>query len=522
VSAFESRTTLKQIDLAAAGMNRAVEGRPGEQVAHMKREEARAFVGAGPFRLLKYFIISGFAVIAIVTFLLGAFLYTRNVDTLLKGAENYARLLAENLNYNIYNGFYAPLKARGVRMDLRKWDQFGSLDALIKDFTYGLNIQRIKIIDPSGKIIYSTEYDLIGKAEDKPSPFERAIAGRDVTVIRDVKTAPAFWQGTWVTETYYPLREVTGNFWMLGNIYGVIQVTQDVSQQYGMVYRSIIAIILAAAGLMAFMFVALTLIVRRGEKILLDRAQEQKLLEEQLQQSEKLASIGQMVATLAHEIRNPLGIIKSSAEVLLKKANPDAGRITKFSGIIVEESTRLSAILTDFLDFAKPRSPDLKVIDLRDVIAKVRNNLEQEIQARSIQWVQPEPVGFEPLVTGDVNLLYQAFLNMAINAFDAMDDGGTFTITLERQDSRVSVNFADNGHGIKDEELTKVFTPFFTTNEMGTGLGLSVVHNIVTAHGGQVTVESKSGVGAVFTVVLPAGTSDEFVADNGGRARVTV
>lgn len=481
----------------------------------IRSEGARVLAGAGPFRLLKYFIISGFAVIAIVTFLLGAFLYTRNVDTLLKGAENYARLLAENLNYNIYNGFYAPLKARGVRLDLRKWDQFGSLDALIKDFTYGLNIQRIKIIDPSGKIIYSTEYDLIGKMEDKPSPFERAIGGRDVTVIREVKTRPAVWQGTWVTETYYPLREVTGNFWMLGNIYGVIQVTQDVSQQYGMVYRSIIAIILAAAGLMAFLFVALTLIVRRGEQIILERAREQKRLEEQLQQSEKLASIGQMVASLAHEIRNPLGIIKSSAEVLLKKANPDPVRIRKFSGIIVEESTRLSAILTDFLDFAKPRPPDLKVIDLRDVIAKVRDNLEQEIQARGIHWEQSEPAGFEPLVEGDVNLLYQAFLNMAINAFDAMEDGGTFTITMERRDSQVRVNFADDGHGIKEEDVAKVFTPFFTTHEMGTGLGLSVVHNIVTAHRGEVTVASNPGTGTVFTVFLPAGTSDKDVGGDG-------
>ncbi|MGC8603646.1 MAG: hypothetical protein ACP5VS_08170, partial [Desulfomonilaceae bacterium] len=84
--------------------------------------------GSGPFRLLKYFIISGFAVIAVVTLLLGAFLYTRSVETLLKGAENYARLLAENLNYNIFVGFYAPLKARGLAMDLRKWDQFGALD----------------------------------------------------------------------------------------------------------------------------------------------------------------------------------------------------------------------------------------------------------------------------------------------------------------------------------------------------------------------------------------------------------
>ena len=141
--------------------------------------------GAGPFRLLKYFIISGFAAISIVTLLLGAFLYTRSVDTLLRGAENYARLLAENLNYNIFVGFYAPLKARGMAMDLRKWDQFGALDSLIKDFTYGLKIDRIKIIDKNRKIVYSTDYDLIGKYEPANQAVDEALQnGKDQTKIR--------------------------------------------------------------------------------------------------------------------------------------------------------------------------------------------------------------------------------------------------------------------------------------------------------------------------------------------------
>ena len=109
---------------------------------------------------------------------------------------------------------------------------------------------------------------------------------------------------------------------MLGAIYGVIQITQDVTDQYVNVQRYVVIILLVASGLMAFLFVTLTLIVRRGERILIERAEEQKLLEDKLQQSEKLASIGQMVATIAHEIRNPLGIIRSSAEVLSQQGKP--------------------------------------------------------------------------------------------------------------------------------------------------------------------------------------------------------
>ena len=221
----------------------------------MRKGMFAAITGSGPFRLLKYFIISGFAVIAIVTFLLGAFLYTRSVDTLLRSAENYARLLAENLNYNIYIGFYAPLKTRGTPMDLRKWDQFGALDSLIKDFTYGLKIQRIKVIDLQRKIVYSTEYDLIGKYEAKNSAVDEAAGGKDATLIRQERGSPTQWHANWLADTYYPLRESTGNYWMLGNIYGVIQITQDVTDQYVALQRSIIVVILVAAGLMVFLFV---------------------------------------------------------------------------------------------------------------------------------------------------------------------------------------------------------------------------------------------------------------------------
>jgi signal transduction histidine kinase len=170
----------------------------------------------------------------------------------------------------------------------------------------------------------------------------------------------------------------------------------------------------------------------------------------------------------------------------------------------VEEATRLSAILTDFLDFARPRSPQMNDIEVSEVISRVRQNLEQEIHARNIDWSDQDGDS-RAVVLGDADLLYQAFLNLAINAFEAMDNGGALEIKVSHEKDRVRIDMADEGHGIKEENLQKVFTPFFTTHEMGTGLGLSVVHNLIEAHGGEITVQSEEGHGTVFSVYLPAG-----------------
>lgn len=464
---------------------------------------------AGPFRLVKYFIVSGFALIAIATAVLGAFLYTRSIDTLVRSSENYARLLAANLNYKLYSGFYAPLKARALPMDLGKWDQFGTMNALIKDFMYGLKIDRLTIVDKAGKVIYSTEYDLVGKYEPRQALYRSALRGEEQTVITKERSSESTWRPRWLAKTYFPLREITGNLWMQGNIYGVAEITQDVTDQYFTVQKSIMVVIGVAAGLMVFLFVALTVIVKRGEDILFQRAQQEQRLQEKLQQSEKMASLGQMVATIAHEIRNPLGIIKSSAEVLAKKENPNPQRVKKLSTVIVEEATRLSAILTDFLDFAKPRSPERRPVNVAEVVYRVESNLEHELLARQAHWINHDLNGFDPVALADSNLLYQAFLNVAMNALDAMEDGGELRVTVNGDKDWVRVRFEDTGHGIEEEDVGKIFTPFFTTHEMGTGLGLSVVHNIVTAHGGEIWPESVPEGGAAFIIQLPRGSADK-------------
>ncbi len=164
----------------------------------------------------------------------------------------------------------------------------------------------------------------------------------------------------------------------------------------------------------------------------------------------------------------------------------------------------MSLILTDFLEFARPRSPAVDNVDIRNVLHKVKSHLDHEIQARAIKWSDYVANSQDPIVTGDSDLLYQAFLNIAMNAFEAIEDGGFFKVSVTRENNSVIVEFEDNGHGIKDADISRIFSPFFTTHEMGTGLGLSVVHNIISAHEGEVSVTSEEGVWTIFRVSLPA------------------
>jgi two-component system, NtrC family, sensor histidine kinase HydH len=144
----------------------------------------------------------------------------------------------------------------------------------------------------------------------------------------------------------------------------------------------------------------------------------------------------------------------------------------------------------------------------------VRNNLGEEIRARGIEWLDSAASGMAPVIQGDTDLLYQAFLNVAMNAFEAMPDGGTFSVDLSCEGSSVRVDFSDTGHGIKNEDLARIFTPFFTTHQMGTGLGLSVVHNIIVAHGGEISVKSNEMKGTTFSILLPMGTPSESDGDS--------
>lgn len=228
-------------------------------------------------------------------------------------------------------------------------------------------------------------------------------------------------------------------------------------------------------------------------------------LQRELARSERLSSLGQMAAGLAHEIRNPLGSIQGVAEMLGDDA-PQGSRKRELFDVLRKESKRLGAVVDDFLRFARPRPLNLAPTDLAVVVNRAVAQMQIDASARGIRIDTRVTPGL-PRVQADAEQLHQVLLNLLLNAISASPDNGRIEVSAARvgRDSAptVEITVRDWGHGIAPDALARVYDPFFTTRESGTGLGLSISHSIVSDHGGAIDIESQPGQGCTVHVVLP-------------------
>jgi len=225
------------------------------------------------------------------------------------------------------------------------------------------------------------------------------------------------------------------------------------------------------------------------------------LKDKQIMQAEKMAAVGELAAGIAHEIRNPLGIITGSAETVRKHDNRKIRE--EMTGYILEESRRIDGLIGTLLDFGRPKEPKLASCDLREVLEKTLLLISPQAKTLGVEIEKEIPK--EPLrVSIDPDQMRQAFTNLGVNALEAMPQGGLLKVTLlENAGDKVSIQFSDTGKGIPREAQAKVFDPFFTTKEGGTGLGLSIAHRIIAQHEGVIRVEGEEGEGTIFTISLP-------------------
>jgi signal transduction histidine kinase len=239
--------------------------------------------------------------------------------------------------------------------------------------------------------------------------------------------------------------------------------------------------------------------------------------QEDARRSERLAALGQMSAGLAHEIRNPLGVIKGSAEMLQQKLDRTNPLASELAGYISSETNRLSALVTHFLDFARPLHPELVPQQVTPVLdlalgAVLRAHSESKHKINVEKDYQPDL----PPVPLDESLCEQAFVNLIENAFDAMGDaGGTLRVSIARTNGEqdgVEVRIEDSGPGIPEDLREQIFNPFVTTKKTGVGLGLSIVSRIIDGHHGSIRIESGNdgnGLrGARFVIFFPAATQE--------------
>lgn len=458
-----------------------------------------------PFRLVKYFTIISLVVIFIGAIVL-SFLNIHWARTLqLKKSEEFALVLVENLNHQIFLQFVIPVVLKYGKIELSNPDQFERMDTIVRSTLHSFKVEMVNIYDMNNTISYSFDKNQIGRKNMGGPGYEYAIYG--------TSTSSLFQRGSFLEiplgfsrqsklTTFAPLRAERQFLRISGPVLGVVEIVQDISEDYHTILNFQLLVIVTSTLVMCILIGILIYVVQRGEAIIQQRTKEQLSLKEKLSQAERLSSLGGMVAGISHEIRNPLGIISSSAELLKKKVMQFDPSNT-IPDIIMEESSRLNNIITDFLNFAKPRLPNCVPCRIDEIIEKNIIFLTHQIQDQGYIIVK-DFANQLPEINADQDMLYQAFLNIFMNAIQSMPKGGKIHVSVQSLNNIITTSIEDDGTGVPDELLEKIWNPFFTTKEKGTGLGLGIVSNIIKSHNGDIRVENRQeGSGVRVVIELP-------------------
>ena len=235
-------------------------------------------------------------------------------------------------------------------------------------------------------------------------------------------------------------------------------------------------------------------------------------LEAAVRQADRLSSMGTLAAGLAHEVKNPLGGIKGAAQLLERRLRED-GELLEYTRVMVREVDRIDLIIRELLTLASPRKPNLKPLNLHKTLGDILLLQKQAVEDSDISFF----AHFDPSIPdimADEEMMTQLFLNLIRNALDCMGESGRLTITSkvlsdyrisedERQSRMIAIDVSDDGPGIPDKDMEKIWTPFFSGKPAGAGLGLTICHKIVSEHRGMIKVKSHPGCGTTFTVLLP-------------------
>lgn len=240
-----------------------------------------------------------------------------------------------------------------------------------------------------------------------------------------------------------------------------------------------------------------------------------KKMEDYLKQRERLSSLGQLTAGIAHEIKNPLNIIQTAAEAITMETDNeqeiDANMVQELANDIIETSDRMNHLLTDFLQLTKGEetSSETEVVNITEVIEELLQTLGKNTEFQDIV-VNRSYDATDSFVSGNRNQLTQVFLNILLNSIEVMKDGGTLSVSIKALEGEWKVEVSDTGPGIPEKELKWIFNPFYSTKNTGTGLGLSISHEIIKRYNGEIWAESQQGKGTSIIIKLPNKTEENI------------
>lgn len=423
-------------------------------------------------------------------------------------SEAHTILLAENINQQVFHRFVLPTVLRYGKISLREPEQHKLINRIVIGLIQGMAIERVTIYDSNVNIVsYSTEEGFVGQKGIGQQGYTQALLGKTKSTIDYGGNVLAFVgigdKIHCTLSTTIPFRQVGKTGESDGEILGVIEIKKDLTREYANILNLQKKLLLFSTVVMIILFLILRTIVARGDRIIIKRTEERLRLEDKLNQAERLATLGTMVATVSHEIKSPLGIVRSTAEILEKRIKKIAPGNEHLASIIIDETTRLNDIVLEFLDFARPQKMQLRVAEIENVLDRILRFVNSEMKANNIKLITDFAPDL-PKTILDEDAFYRAVLNIVMNALQAMKEGGELQITTENLGKDgLSIAIKDNGRGISEENQSQIFTPFFTDRHKGTGLGLAITKNIIENHGGEIELVSEVDKGSCFTIFLP-------------------
>lgn len=462
---------------------------------------------ARPFQFVKFLSWSSLVLILASILALSVFIANYARETIISKNHEFALLLAENLNHQIYQRFTLPTVLGFGRIELKQPAQYERLDQVISSTTHSFHVLEVRIYDIQGSVSYSTNRDLVGQTGLDDISVKNAVEHGNYSFKLQKKISN--WMAmlkfslepdSIILRTVYPLRAERTLGIREESIMGILEFTQDITSDYETVIHFQWLIIAGSFTTSLILFVLLYMIILRTDKFLALRISEKEKLEKELHQNEKLASMGRMVASIAHEIRNPLGIIRSSSEILHGRAKKEGSPDARFLEAIFDESKRLSQTVNDFLDYARPKQPRMGKVDLIKVWNEMFSFLGIEIEKKGIVLEKDFPE--QVFVSGDKDLVYRAFYNIFVNALQAAPHNGTIKVIIVPGENP-EVVVSDSGSGFESSMLDKYPEPFYTTKETGTGLGLAIAGSILNNHGAKIILANNEQGGGMVKIVFP-------------------